>query len=115
MNLIEIIRHVTLMLPETTEELEEEQVTFFVQNKKFCVFEFYTGRLTLKFSLRDQEVFTRLGKGNVEPVPGLKGLQGWTYYQLTESLPHYRFIVGLSYNQVAPEKYHLDLRGEPED
>ena len=115
MNLVEIIRHVTLMLPETTEELEEEQVTFYVEKKKFCVFEFYTGRLTLKFSMKDQEVFTRLGKGNVSPVPSLKGKQGWTYYQLTDSLPHYRFIVSLSYNQVAPEKYHFDVQEEEEE
>lgn len=115
MNLIEILRHVTLMLPETTEELEDDQVTFFVQNKKFCVFEFFTGRLTLKFKLKDQEVFTRLGKGDVMPVPGLWGKQGWTYYQLTESLPHYRFIVALSYNEVAPEKYHIDVREEPKE
>ena len=110
---IDAFRKLALSFPETTEDPHFEKTSFRVEKKIFATYDKKNNRACLKFSEVDQDVFSRIDKTTIYPVPNKWGKQGWTNVQL-DKIDNDVFIDALTtaYCEVAPKKLEDEIRGK---
>lgn len=84
MKQIDLLRKLALSMPETTEESHFEKTSFRVKNKIFATYDDHLNQACIKLSEKDQDVFSRIDKTAIYPVPNKWGKQGWTIIQLDQ-------------------------------
>ena len=102
--MLDTIRQITLSLPEVTEELHFEKISFRVNNKIFATAVPEHNRATVKLSIADQDIFCTFDSTVIYPVPNKWGKQGWTHVNLQfvkeEMLTE---ILKAAYCEIAPK------------
>lgn len=98
------LRKRALAFPEVEEAPHFEKTSFRVRKKIFATCNSEGTNATLKLSLEDQDVFTSMSQGAVQPVPNAWGKQGWTLFDL-KKVPALLFYDALkvAYCGVAPK------------
>lgn len=84
MKQIDLLRKLALSMPETREEPHFEKTSFQVKKKIFATYDDHLNQACVKLSETDQDVFSRIGKTAIYPVPNKWGKQGWTIIQLDQ-------------------------------
>jgi predicted DNA-binding protein (MmcQ/YjbR family) len=72
-----------LSFPDTLESPHFDNIAFKVKNKIFATINAKEMRATIKLELVDQDVFCRVSKGSIYPVPNKWGKHGWTHLNLS--------------------------------
>ncbi len=75
-------RTLALSFPGTTEQPHFENCSFRVGKKIFATLDEKNKKACLKFNEIDQDVFARIDKAIIYPVPNKWGKQGWTFIEL---------------------------------
>lgn len=107
------VRQIALSFPKTTEQPHFEKASFRVNKKIFATLNVKFNRITIKLSLKDQDLFTLYDKSIVYPVPNKWGNMGWTQIDLTR-VPGEMLYDALvtAYCEVAPPKLAAELLAE---
>lgn len=97
------VRQLALALPETTEEPHFDITSFRVKKKIFATLNPPQQRATLKFSRDMQDIFSRIGKGAIYPVPNAWGKYGWTNVDLAHvETELFRDALQVAWRETAP-------------
>lgn len=108
---IETLRMESLALPETTEEPHFEKTSFRVKGKIFATYDSMNHMACIKLSELDQNVFTKISRGSIFPVPNKWGKSGWTNIDLnTVDKDIFCDALITAYCTVAPKKLALQVR-----
>jgi hypothetical protein len=107
------LRQLALSFPETTEAPHFEKTSFRVKSKIFATYDGNNGLLCLKLSEIDQDVFCRIDKSVIYPVPNKWGKQGWTYVHLKKvKVKVFEDVITTAYCETAPKSLGKLLRPE---
>jgi hypothetical protein len=107
------LRQLALSFPETTEAPHFEKTSFKVKKKIFATYDGKNKLLCVKLSEIDQDVFSRIDKSIIYPVPNKWGKQGWTYIQLkTVKVKLFTDALTTAYCETAPASLARLLRPE---
>jgi predicted DNA-binding protein (MmcQ/YjbR family) len=79
----EELRIICLSWPDVKEEPHFEKTSFRIKKKIFLSHKSGSGRITVKLSTQDQDLFGLPDRSVVYPVSNKWGLQGWTIVELT--------------------------------
>lgn len=92
-------------LDEVTTAPHFHKVSFRIKNKIFSTYDQKNDLLVVKLNPIDQDVFTKVTKGIVSPVPNKWGQQGWTQAILSEvTLELLEDLLSTAYTQVKSSK-----------
>ncbi|MES2795873.1 MAG: MmcQ/YjbR family DNA-binding protein [Bacteroidota bacterium] len=101
MGSIETVRKVALSLPDTSEEPHFEKTSFRAKKKIFATFDKKTGKLCVKLSEIDQNVFSSFDPSIIYPVPNKWGKQGWTLVEISKIKTEMLFdLITTAYGEV---------------
>lgn len=102
---IEDVGTFALSFDYTDEHPHFEIVSFRVKKKVFLTLNKKENRVCIKLNLIDQDVFCKVNKGTIYPVPNTWGKHGWTLIDLkTVKKIIFKDAVTCAYCNVAPAK-----------
>lgn len=78
----ELISQIALSFKGVTQAPHMDKVGYKVMKKIFMTHNAKENRITVKLNEFDQDVFTKISKGRIHPVPNKWGKQGWTNVHL---------------------------------
>jgi predicted DNA-binding protein (MmcQ/YjbR family) len=93
-----------LSLPEVSIEPHFEKVSFRVKKKIFATLNEKESRATLKFTPDEQEMFCKINREAIFPVPNKWGKLGWTHlrYEFLSS-EIIEELLKVAYSNIAPQ------------
>lgn len=105
---IYFVRDFLLGLPEVVEKLHFEKTSFTISNKIIASFDEKFNRLSVKFSEKDQDLFSLIDNSVIYPVPNKWGKRGWTFVHLDKlSNNIIKNLLTSAYNSVAPKRLKI--------
>lgn len=103
---MEKVRNLALALPETDEQPHFENIAIRVKQKVFLTINAKESRATVRLTLEDQDIFTRVSKGTVFPVPNKWGKYGWTHVLPDQAEPELlEDLIQTAWRTVAPPQF----------
>ena len=78
----EVIKHIALSFPQTSEQSHFEKPSYRIGKKIFATYNLKENRICVKLSEIDQNVFSSFDPTVIYPVPNKWGKQGWTLVNL---------------------------------
>jgi hypothetical protein len=91
-------------LPQIEETYHFDKISFSIKRKIFATLNPKENRSTLKFSLQEQSLFSKINSESIFPVPNRWGKLGWThlrYLDLSEEIVE--GLLKAAYCSVAPK------------
>ena len=97
-------RKMATSLPEVTEEPHFEKTSFRIKKKIFATLNEKENWATLRFTLEEQSMFTKINQEAIYPVPNKWGQQGWTHlkYEMLKNEIVYE-LIKVAYCNIAPK------------
>jgi hypothetical protein len=101
---LSVLKQLVANLPSTKVKENGNITAFYVKAKVFITYNHQHNRSCAKLSASDQALFTKVGKGSVEPVPNKYGKYGWTLlYMQTIDPKLYEAVLTMAYCHNAPQ------------
>jgi predicted DNA-binding protein (MmcQ/YjbR family) len=107
----QLLKHLALSFPETSEEPHFEKTSFRVKGKIFVSFDVVNNKAFVKLSEVDQDVFASSDHNAIYPVDNKWGQQGWTIIEMAKvNKKLFEDIITTAYCTVAPKKLAQQIR-----